>query len=375
MPFMPRPPLLCALVLCALLAACDTGELGDDGNGPPPGDLIVEGVNLTELFRPPTPAEMGAVRTAWAARDAGLGARYAFEFVTEVGAADGADLRVYRARGEGDTVLFHGVVRLPPRPPGDVRRRALLLVLPDGDGGTSASVLSDGTLPIRPEELDDLVLALLAYRGEPLDVEGVAFASEAAPSPYDLDPDDALAFAGFVRGLGGGVLVDPARVGVLGLGRGGGTALLTEPRQNPWGVVVDLAGPTDFFLESFRDRVAALLRGQDGGALPGIEALAEEIVYPLRDSLLTVEQARFELLRCSARYFAAVPPFVAVAHGAEDLVVPVQHSRALDLSMDEPTGETTWVNLEVAGADHTSLLDEGAVVELVSDALREHLDL
>jgi hypothetical protein len=361
-------------VLSAFLAACDTGEV-DDGNGPPPGDLIVEGVNLTELFRPPTPAEVGAVRAAWAARDAGLSDRYTFEFVTEVEAADGADLLVYRARGEGDTVRFHGVVRLPPRLPGDVRQRALLLVLPDGDAGTSTALLSDGTLPVRPEELDELVLALLAYRGEPLDVEGQRFASEAAPSPYDLDPDDALAFVGFVRSLGASALVDPERVGVLGLGRGGGTALLTEPRQHPWDVVVDLAGPTDFFLESFQDRVVALLRGLDGGPLPGIEVLAEEVVYPLRDSMMTVGQSRTEFLLRSARYFAAVPPFVAVAHGAEDLVVPVQHSRVLDLAMDEPTGETTWVNLEVTGVDHPGLLDEGAVIELVSDALREYLAL
>jgi hypothetical protein len=267
-------------------------------------------------------------------------------------------------------------VRLPPRAPGDLRPRALLLVLPDGDTGTSTALLTKGALPISSEIRDDLVFALLAYRGTPLDVEGQPFTSDAEQSPYDFDTDDALAFLGFVRSLGLSVLVDRERVGVLGVGRGGGTALLTEPRTDAYDVVVDLAGPTDLFHESFQDTVTALLQGRDGGDFPGIEALAEEIVYPLRDSTLTIAQARFALLLRSPRYFAAVPPFAAVVHATGDFVVPVAHSRVLDLDPGGgPTDEPTWIYLELEEEDHTSFLDQQSVILLVTESLREYLAL
>lgn len=369
------PRLFATLLLgAALLAACDSADPG--GDFVPPEDEIVAGINLTALFAPPTLTEQSAVRDAWATRDAGLAARYRFAFVEARPSADGAELRIYRAQAAvGDSVLFHGVVRLPPRPSSDVRLRPLLLVLPDGDTGTSATVLTNGSVPIGALEPDALTLALLAYRGTPLSVDDTTFASEVLQSPYDRDSDDALAFLGFVRGLGLSALVDPARVGVLGLGRGGGTALLTEPRPNPYRIVIDLAGPTDLFLPSFQESVRALLQDRDPGDFPGLDRLAEEIVYPLRDGRITPEQARFELLLRSARYFAVPPPFVLAAHGALDPVVPPAHSRVLDLNPPNTSGESEGVYLEVENADHESLPSDGEVISLVANQLRVAFDL
>lgn len=370
------PPRLARLLLSAvaLLAACDTGEPDDGGPLVPTPDEIVAGVNLTALFEPPTLTERETVRAAFAARDQGLAARYTFEFVAAHEGDDGAELRVYRARdAEGGTVLFHGVVRLPLRPQGDNRLRPLLLVLPDGDGGTTDALL--GALPIGTAEREEFVYALLAYRGGPLLVADTTYASDAATSPYDRDVDDALAFLAHVRSLGTQVLVDPERVGVLGLGRGGSTALLTEARTHPYDVVVDLAGPTDLFLDSFRSRVRSLLQGQDGGSFPGIEALADAIVYPLRDSAMTVEQARIELLRRSPRFFAGPPPFILVVHGELDPVVRVAHSRVLDLQRYGTGSGSPAVYLELPEDDHVSILTDFEAVSLVTSQLREHLDL
>lgn len=366
-----------ALLIVPLLAACDAGDPAPDDDFVPPEDEVVAGVNLDALFRAPTPDELTATRAAFAQRDLALVGGYRFEFVEERAGTDGAELLVYRARDvEDGTVLFHGVIRLPLRSSGDGRARPLVLVLDDGTDGASADLLTSDTLPIQPSLRDDLIFALLGYRGEPLEVGGVTYPSEAAPSPYDRDVDDALAFLTFARGLGADVefLVDGTRLAVVGLGRGGGTALLTEARGAPYTLVVDLAGPTDLFLSTFRTRVRSLLRGEDGGRFPGIEGLADAIVYPLRDSLLTVEEARLALLSRSARYFTAPPPFIAAVHGEFDGVVPVEHGRVLDLR-DPDQGGASAVYLELPDADHTSVLRRGKVINLVSTLLRERFSL
>ncbi|MDX1418440.1 MAG: hypothetical protein R3181_00620 [Rubricoccaceae bacterium] len=379
LPFVNRRPLVLAVLAAlgvATLAACDAGD-PDPGPFVPPADEVVAGVNLDALFQAPTPGEQDATRAAFAQRDRALAGAYRFELVEERAGLDGAELLVYRARdAESGTVLFHGVVRLPLRATGDGRARPLVLVLDDGTDGASADLLTSDTLPVQASLRDDLVLALLAYRGEPLEAGGARYDSEAAPSPYDRDVDDALAFLTFARGLGVDVefLVDGARLGVIGLGRGGGTALLTEARGGPYTLVVDLAGPTDLFLGTFRTRVRDLLRGEGGGRFPGIDALADAIVFPLRDSALTLEEARLALLARSARYFTAPPPFIAAVHGEFDGVVPVEHGRVLDLR-DPDQGGASAVYLELPDADHTSILRQGKTINLVSTLLRDRFSL
>src|SRR5687768_4939539 len=115
--------------LALLLAACDSS--GVDGPPVPLPDEIVDGVNLTELFAAPSNTERDAVRAEWAARDVDRDDRYEYAALPPVRVADGSDLIVYTgtAPGTGE-VIHHGVVRLPPRLPGDVERRPVVLVLP-----------------------------------------------------------------------------------------------------------------------------------------------------------------------------------------------------------------------------------------------------
>ena len=368
---------LALLIVAVALAACDSGPgpgptCPGDPRCPDPSDsLVVEGVNLTRLFAAPTGAEQSAVRAGWAARDAGLFARYRYEVLGERAAPDGATLRLYAGHDvETDSVLHYGLVRLPLRSPGDQTRRPVLLVAPYGEGDPAHAPPLEvlGRLPILPTERERYVYAVLAYRGETLVVDGETFAPAAPRSPYDRDVDDALAFLEAVRTAE--PLVDPARVGALGLGRGGTVALLAAERANPFDAAVSLAAPTDFFLPSVRQDVARLLRGQAGPSIPGLAAVVEAAVRPLATGETSYAAARLALLRRSPAPFASPPPFLIVAHGALDGVVPVDHGRALF----GVVGTTEALYLEEPNADHDDLVDVATLRATVTTLLRQYVD-
>ena len=363
---MPRLFLFILVVLGGL--GCDSSTTGTTPPPTPAGDEIVEGVNLTELFDDPTGAERSAVRSEWASRDATLSSRYTFTLEASLTGSDGAELNVYAGRdaGSGD-VLFYGLVRLPIRLPGDVALRPTVLVLPDGDGGASGQLLTDGSLPIGSSIREDYVYAMLVYRGETLLVGDEAFTSTSQSSAYDFDADDALAFVDHVRGAE--LLADPNRVGVIGVGRGGGVALLTASRNNLYNVVIDLAGPANFFSESFRSEARSVLTRGVAGDFPALQSLADQIVLPLRDSVITTDEARLALLRRSPSHFVAPPPFLFVAHGNLDSTVPIDHSR----SIGSIFGTEAALYLEVFEADHQSLAANHDVISLTTSFLTEHL--
>ena len=350
------------------LAACDSPSTcdGPGCGGGPPQDDIVAGVNLTRLFATATPAELAAVRAEWSSRDATRAGRYTVALVDTLTGEDGAPLHVYEGRDAASgAVLFHGVVRLPIRAPGDVRRRPLVLVLPDGDEGTGPDLLE--ALPILPTEREEYAYAVLAYRGEPLRAGGQTFGSSAPPRPYDLDTDDAHAFVDAVRVREPEVF--PDRVAVIGFGRGGTVALLAVERAHPFDLAVSLGAPTSFFLSSVRFPSRQWLLGQGPIRLPAFPTVAAQVLGPLRDSAITYDQARLDLLRRSPAPFVTPPPFLILAHGVLDNVVPVEHGRAVRGILG--TGEGVY--LEREEDDHTSISFSSEVVLLVSTELRERL--
>lgn len=357
------------LALSALLAACDSGEpSGTPPPAPPSGDEIVAGVNLTQLFAAPTASEISAAEAILQGRTATVGSAYSFSLLSETTAQDGATYRVYRADAPDNPRVFHGLVRLPPRPPGDQRTRALLLVLPDGEAVTRDDLLAHD-LPIDAADQDDYVYALLAYRGMALDVEGTDYESTLPSTAYNYDADDALAFLTFLRAQSADLYVDPDRIGVLGLGRGGAVALQTAARTPLYDLVIDLAGPTDFFLDRFRTRTRGFLNGNAGSRFPGFEAVMNAVVTPLQAGTLTLDEARQALLLRSPRYFFRPPPPTIVAHGLLDIEVFPDHSRVLDGVMGSPGSDY----LEVGEADHASLQFDSQVISLVSTRLRQYL--
>lgn len=358
-------------LIALILMACDSSPVDTYSPPPPSGDEIVEGINLTELFAEPTASEQAAVRAEWEERDRTRTSRYRFSFVTEVEGTSNEAFRVYVAEDpDTKSALFYGLVRLPARASGDVARRPLVLVLPDDEELVDTARLTSAALPIRSTEREDYVLALLAYRGQTLRVGETNYLASTDASPYDMDVDDALAFADYLRSLGLVILVDENRLGLLGLGRGGSTALLAASRPNPFDLIIDLAGPTDLFLSLFRIRVRTLLRGGTGGSFPAIGVLNEQIVTPLREGSLSLAEARLAMLARSPRYFLSPPPYTIAIHGELDFDVPVEHSRRLDVLIGNELG---GLYLEAPEADHETLALDSEVVSLVSSQLSTRL--
>ena len=160
--------------------------------------------------------------------------------------------------------------------------------------------------------------------------------------------------------------IDRSRIGI---GRGGGVALLAASRNNPFDVVIDLAGPANFFSESFRSEVRSVLTQGVAGDFPALQSLADQIVLPLRDSVITTTEARLALLLRSPSHFVAPPPFLFVAHGNLDSTVPIDHSR----SIGSISGTEDALYLEVFEADHQSLAAHHDVISLTASFLTEHL--
>lgn len=362
-----RLPALYLLTISLFASGCDSAA---PENSPPPNseDEIVAEVNLTELFRIPSISELDTVRDGWSAADAALEFTYSFTVEASLTGSDGAEINVYAGRdAQSNNVLFYGLVRLPLRPPGDVAPRPLLLVLPDEDVNISEALLTDGSVPIQPHRREDFVYALMAYRGETLHVGETTFSPETQPSPYSQEDDDALAFVSHV--MEAELLVNDDRIGVLGESRGGNVALLAASRTNSFDIAISLAAPSNLFLTSFRNIVRRVLNDQPLDPFPDLQALSDRIILPLREEQITQEEARLDFLSNSPAEFVSPPPFLFIAHGAQDFVVGPEHSR----SIGSFAGGTGGVYLEVPDTGHENLTEHPQVIAMTTTLLTEHL--
>lgn len=313
------PPWRGRLLLCvvaAVLAGC-----GDDGSGPDP--RVVAGVDLDVLFAPATQAEVDAVLADWAGRTP-TASGFQVESTIESTLLD-VDVRA--------SVVSHVV---------DGNRHYSAFVVPFGDGaapgplpvlvylhgGDNGFAVDDifSLASFAPDLAGRVVWVAPSFRAEAVRFEGMTFTSEGEPSPWDRDVDDALALLQVVAAEVPGA--DVSRVGLVGLSRGGGVALLMAERDPDIDLVVEFFGPTDFFDGFIQDVVADALRGvlRD---LPGLEFLNGEFIVPLREEQTTIAAVRGELVRRSAVLYADRLPDLQVHHGELDPVVEVSQAESL----------------------------------------------
>jgi|GEM_PF-4862964 len=358
------------LVLLLPIAACDAGGPCDDGCTA--GDEVVAGVNLTQLFDAPvTAAERDAVAAAWAARDAAASApalRPVLEEVTRTVGPDGAEIVVLAAFARGATgardTLFVAATRLPLRAPGDVRRRPLVVVLPEGPSDA-------GTLPtqaaLTDSRADEVVMATVAPRGATLSAGERTFGTGVAPGePYLTDTDDARTLLAALPDLE--LLADATRLGVVGHGRGGTAALALAARRVPsLGLAVALGAPTSFVTAGVRDDARAFLTsGAPRSTIPALTALLAATVGAVQSGTATLDEARADLLVRSPGAFVRPPPLLVVAHGDLDTVVPVSQLGGLT----EIAGEPDAVVLRLPEATHETVQTHPEVVSLVTARAR-----
>ena len=340
--------LLVVLVSALFASACD------DSSGP--GDRIVEGVDLDELFAEPTLAEAQAILDAWGERDV---------------SAKTVETVITRAETVGTTpaslrVISHVV---------DEGKHFGAILVPDGAGAASLPVLIyshggdggvdvDDLLPLIPFLLGGLesefVFVAPSFRAEPLVYEGITYLSEGAPSPWDRDVDDALALLSVA--LSGLVPeADASRVGVIGFSRGANVAMLMAERDTRIDLVVEFFGPTDFFGPFVQDVVEEALRGQPRD-LPGLDYLNTQFIQPLKRGELTIADVRPELVRRSPVLYAGRLPPLQVHHGTDDSVVPVgEAERLIEVMLGLGRGEPDFEYFIYAGGTHNPLTLSGSL--------------
>jgi dipeptidyl aminopeptidase/acylaminoacyl peptidase len=295
------------------------------------------GPMLDALFAPPTAAEIEAVKAEWAGRDT-----RAHDYRVEHTRRDGRSGRTLVVSHTVGGVRHYGAVRVPDGAEG--RRLPVLVIAHGGEGGANGFHFFHSG-PVARE----WVQVLPSFRSEPLRLTLFRrWRSEGAPSPWDRDVDDSMALLSAV--LAHVPEADSGRVAVLGRSRGGGVALLMGVRDPRVKAVVDLYGPTDFFLPQVRT-LAQRAVGSRIPRLPGAGYLADSVLFALRDGRTTVARARGELLRRSVVYFAERIPAAQGHHGTADTKVHIAHGERLNEVLQR-RDSTRWQFHRYPGAGH-----------------------
>lgn len=284
---------------------------------------------LADLFEPPRPDEVAAVRAAWARRD--LSPRG-----VEVVLRRRVDLDGVPAEARVVAHDVHG------------QRHLGVVIVPDGAAAGSLPVLVEakGVSPSFPPlvvpsgltsprfmgaERGRVIYLAPGYRGEQIVIGDDTLSSEGDRSDaWDGATDDAIAF--LHAALSVTPEADASRVCVFGRSRGGAVALLTGIREPEVDCVVAWAAPTDWFSRmdiwgwTQTELVADGLRNR---ATPG-ETGGQFIDYFLtgaRDGGRDLAATRRHLIASSALYHAARLPLAQVHWGIEDSIVPVVNGR------------------------------------------------
>ncbi len=361
----------------------DAGSIDAAPTDADPGDAAPAAVPLTlDLLTEPTTAdEVDELFAAWEARDTS-----ARDVTVEASGsiALGAEPMTY-------VVLTHTV--------GELRHVGAVLVPESLSSPASAPVLvychggytgEDGLPPFRVEDLasrlpdgplrGELVYVVPAYRGERIEVAGVAYAGEGAPSIGDREVDDAMALLS--AALDQVPEADPDRVAVLGESRGGLVALELGARDPRVDLVLDAYGPTDFRIglassgvdeALFDAAVRQALAAPDDPAtlllrsIVPIDQVSEDDGGALVISAAGRRALRENLARSAPLAYAAELPVTEAHHGSIDGTATVEYSRALAEAMAAAGRRSpgpSFTYFEYEGGDHDLATLPGAVDRL-----------
>lgn len=324
------------------------------------GRRVVAGVDLDALFAPPTPAEVSAVEDEWRGRDVSTqDVQVAASSPVSLGPTT-ANLRVVSHTVAG--VRHYGAIVVPANAaPASL---PILVVGHGGDGGLNVNQLLTLLTLGLGGAADDFVYVTPAFRSEPLVFQGVTYASEGEPSPWDRDVDDALALLNTTIDLT--PEADSTRIAVVGFSRGAAVGLLMAIRDPRIAGVVEYFGPADFFGPFVQQVVEEALMGRPR-YLPGLTHLDARFIQPLQRGELTIDDVRSELVRRSAVYFASRIPQLQVHHGTADSVVPVgEAERLIQVMRDAGRGAPEFESYLYPGGRHDLLSLPGSTERTIA---------
>lgn len=330
--------------LALILAACGGSSTA------PPKDKIVEGVNFTELFAPPTDVDIRTEQIRWAQRDVSAqGITELAQKSTQFGSS-AATIRIVSHTVEG-VKHVGAIASVDDAAPGSLP--ILVYVHGGAEGENLNEVLgliafAFGGVP------DDYVYVVPSLRAESLMFDNVTYRSEGEPSPWDLDVDDALALVNVA--IATVPEADSTRIGVVGFSRGAGVAMLMGERDERINLVVEFFGPTDFFGEYMETLAEEAIRGEPRD-LPGLNYLTEKYLIPLRDGETYIGAVRSQMLRRSPVYFVHRLRQLQMHHGTADTVVEVSQAYSMiDAMHADGFAEPEFEAYIYEGENHDSVI-------------------
>jgi pimeloyl-ACP methyl ester carboxylesterase len=274
----------------------------------------------------------------------------------------------------GRSVAF-ALARVPAVDGGPGTRLPVVFVLADAGPSGDASEADFLTGPLVGGLDREAVQIAVALRGGSLTARGlspggpaVTRASAVAADPYRADVTDLLALADRLDAV---PRADTARVGAVGVGRGGAVALLAAERVPArFQAVAPIGAPTSLFDPTFRTAARTVLLGGTS-RLPGAAALFAPVLA-LRDRQIGLAEARLRLLELSAVALADRLPATLAFHADPDEDVPPAHLLALD-RLGQGTVDAPRRFVAIPGADRARLLDLNEVTTPLAAFLLDEL--
>jgi len=342
------------LVALFLLAGCELSNTVDAAEDQP---LIVDGVNLTEVFAEPTSAEIQSVIAEWSGRaPTATDVTVIEQDEVLLGGSVPATLSIVSHTVGG--MLHYGAIVAPEGL--NVGAAPVLVYAHGGDQGVSVDGEALLLLSLFPDLAPYFVHVIPSFRDEPLTYKGQTWLSEGPASPWDRDVDDALALVDVATMVA--PEADPLNVAVLGLSRGAGVGMLMAARSESVRRVLGFFGPTDFFGPFVQDVATEILEGNPRD-LPGLDVLTEEFVLPYRDGDISLETLRTELVRRSPVLFTDRITSLQIHHGTADSIVPVsQAQRMIDVMQASGRSADSFEAFLYEGGEHNPFTLEGSLI-------------
>ncbi|MEM8680986.1 MAG: prolyl oligopeptidase family serine peptidase, partial [Planctomycetota bacterium] len=278
--------------------------------------------DLSELFQPPTPQEIAAVRADWATRQPSV-----VGYQVEASGSDAQGVRFDVVSHIVDGQRHYGAVRYPRNyTPG--QQYGTLVVCHGGLVGVAAEESANFLFSLPGLCVDEqYFLVIPSFRGEPLVTNfSGTWLSGGNPSWADRDVDDTASLLSAVQANIPDM--DHSRVAAWGISRGAAVALLLAERDDRIRRVIDLFGFTDFSLPSVQSQLDLILN--QGVQPSGIGRVAyESFVFGWLQGTLSLAEARLAWIRRSPCYFADSLPPVQAHHGLQDVQVDPSHTQVL----------------------------------------------
>lgn len=289
--------------------------------------------DLDRLFEPPTPTEIAGVRADWRARDLQPKDVEVVHTTTLTLSHTTYAARVVRHRVHGD--LHYGAILTPDSP--DEAKLPVVLEARGVDPRYNPHDISAGTQLMRALQSDQarFLFVIPALRGETLILDEQTFTAEGnRADSWDGATDDMIALLEVALQLE--PKADAERIAAYGKSRGGSVALLTGIRDPRIDLVLDLAGPTDWFaaMENRFFSTATVLRDQLRDGTPIVPTqeggqFYERFVAPVARGEWSLADARHSMLAGSPLYFLEDLPPTLAFYGEEDRSVPLANATAM----------------------------------------------